>query len=125
VGKAVDIISNSTVEGFEFFGFNNTIHFSAFNRTVHQAFGFCRVTVPHDVLPPPYVVTVDSEIISYETIFQNETLSIIYFSYAHSQRDMVIASEFSSTLTLLIFMMSILAAAIALRRGYIRNWPFS
>jgi parallel beta-helix repeat protein len=124
VGIAIDIISNSTVEGFEFFGFNNTIHFSALNRTAHQAYGFCRVTVPHDVLSPPYVVTVDSEITSYETIFENETLSIIYFTYAHSQSDVAIAPEFPSTLVLLIFMISILAAALVLRRRYIRNWPF-
>jgi len=38
-----------------------------------------RVIIPHKLLSPPYVVEVNNESIEYVTIFENESLSILYF----------------------------------------------
>jgi len=112
IREYVDVASNSTVEGFEY-ELTGTIRFYVSNTTENQTNGFCRVTIPHIVLPPSYNVTVGYEYVDYDIIFQNETHTIIYFSYPHSKLEVVIIPEFSPLIILpLLMIISILVVTI-------------
>jgi len=114
VGYPVDVISNSTVEGFKYFESNSTIIMHVSNMTANQTIGFCRLTIPHDVMYPPYTVKVNGTTIEYQAIYENHTegISIIYFAYEHSKLEITIIPEFPPiiTLTLMLMMISIIAS---------------
>jgi len=104
LAEHVNVISNSTVESFEYFESNSTIMMHVSNMTANQTSGFCRLTIPHDVLSPPYTVMIGYGIITHTTIFENDTLGVIYFSYPHSEFDIIIIPEFPSLIILPLFM---------------------
>ena len=102
----INIISNSTIEELKYLKSNNTITLYVSNRTTDQTTGFCRLTIFHEILPPPYHIKINNNPTNYLTIFENETLSIIYFNYQHSELEIIIIQEFQSKtilLTSLIF----------------------
>ena len=102
-------ISNSTVSAVEFDQVNRTI---SFNVTGEEGIGFCRVSIPHDLIEPSYTVTVNNNPVPYDTVFENETLSIIYFSYSHSTQEVIIIPEFP-TWTSMLLILTVLTVAIA------------
>jgi len=104
VGYSVDVISNSTVEDFKHFDSNSSIIMHVSNMTANQTVGFCRLTIPHELIAPPYNVTVNNTPVEYHTILENETLSIIYFSYEHSKIEIIIVPELPSAIILPLFM---------------------
>jgi parallel beta-helix repeat protein len=112
----IDVVSNSTVEDFTYFESNSTVMLHVSNMTANQTRGFCRLAIPHELLSPPYTITVNGTQVSYTPIFENETLSIVYFSYEHSELEIVIIPEFPSFLILPVFMLTTLAAAVAWKR---------
>jgi parallel beta-helix repeat protein len=116
VRKYVEVVSNSTVEDFGYFEYNSTIRMHVSNMTVNQTHGFCRLTIPHNIMSPPYNVTINGNPVSYNTILENETLSIIYFSYEHSTLEIIVIPEFPSQAVLLLFMLAIPVAATVHRR---------
>ena len=116
LGHSVDIVSNSTIEDFAYFESNSTITLDVSNTSVNQIYGFCRLTIPHELLSPPYTITINDAQISYTPILENETLSIIYFSYEHSNLEIVIIPEFPSLLILPLFFIATLLAVIAHKR---------
>lgn len=81
---ALGTVSNSTIEGFQYNESSKTLTLYVSNKTSEQTRGFCRITIPHALIPPPYNVTVNNVSVQFTTIFENETLSIIYFTYEHS-----------------------------------------
>lgn len=103
LGYYVNVISNSTIEGFEYSGSNRTIKIIVSNMTKDQNHGFCRLRIPHGLLPPPYNVTINNNSVPYTTIDENDTLSIIYFSYEHSTLEIVIISKIQNALIFPIF----------------------
>ena len=107
VGYSVDVISNSTIDDFRYFESNGTIVMHLSNMTVDQAFGFCRLTIPHELVLPPYTVKVNGTTVEYETIYENyrEGISIIYFAYEHSRLEIAVIPEFPLTTLLLTFLM--------------------
>ncbi|RLI41170.1 hypothetical protein DRO69_11920 [Candidatus Bathyarchaeota archaeon] len=122
LGYSVDVISNSTIEHFECFKSNSTIVMHVSNMTANQTVGFCRVTIPHELIAPPYNITVNNAPVEYNTILENENLSIIYFTYEHSQIEIIIVPEHS--LTMLLLMLSIITVIVTtLKRK--RNLRFS
>jgi len=116
LGYHVNVISNSTIDDFQYFDYNSTIRILASNMTADQTYGFCRLTIPHSLLSPPYNITINNNPITCATVFENETLSIIYFSYQHSTLEIIIISEFPSFPILLPFMISTLLAVIVYRK---------
>lgn len=117
LGKPVNVISNSTVEGFEYES-PGTIRFSVSNMTENQTHGFCRVTIPHDVLSPPYTVTVNGlspTHVNY-TLHDNGTHSWIYFEYEHSTVEVVIIPEFPFFTILPLLMAVVSLATLVYRR---------
>jgi parallel beta-helix repeat protein len=117
MGKPINVISNSTVEGFEFES-PSTIRFSVSNMTRNQTIGFCRVTISHGLLSPPYNVTVNgvSPTLVNFTIYDNGTHRWIYFEYEHSTWEIVIIPEFSPMLFLSLFIVLTLLAATTYRK---------
>ena len=103
LGYYVNVISNSTIEGFEYSGSNRTIKIIVSNMTADQNHGFCRLRIPHGLLSPPYNVTINNNSVPYITIDENDTLSIIYFSYEHSTLEIVITSKIQNALIFPIF----------------------
>jgi len=122
LGYNVNVVSNSTIEDFQYFESNTTIRIYVSNMTVNQTFGFCRLTIPHDLMTPPYNVVVNGNPVDCNTVFENETLSIIYFSYEHSTLEIIIVPEFPSNIILPMFLMlatipSILAKKIRYKKA--------
>jgi parallel beta-helix repeat protein len=103
LGYKLNVISNSTMEGFEYSESNRTIKIIVSNMTKNQNHGFCRLRIPHGLLSPPYNVTINNNSVPYTTIDENDTLSIIYFSYEHSTLEIVITSKIQNALIFPIF----------------------
>lgn len=78
--------------------------------------GFCRATIPHDLLSPPYNVAINDNPLLQNTMYENETLSIIYVSYEQPKAEIVIVSEFPSLIAPSLFMIVALLAVIVQRR---------
>ena len=109
----IEIVCNSTVNSISYYPSNNTIAITVSNSTSTQTYGFCRLTIPHEVMAPPYNVTVDEKPVTYDTVFENESLSIIYFTYQHSTLEIIITPEHSSTIiTLLLLMLTLISVII-------------
>jgi parallel beta-helix repeat protein len=117
-GCRVNVISNSTIEEFQYFGSNATIRMSVSNMTMNQTWGFCRISIPHDALPSPYNITINNNPVSYNTVYENDTLSILYFSYEHSTVEIIITiPEFQSSFILLLLLMATLLTVVIYRKG--------
>lgn len=126
LGYDVNVISNSTMEEFEYSESNRTIKIIVSNMTKDQNHGFCRLRLPHGLLSPPYNVTINNNSVPYTTLNENDTLSIIYFSYEHSTLEIVITSNIQNapafptfviiTLITIIFVVAALLAIIVRRR---------
>lgn len=117
LGKSITVISNSTVNDFQYES-PSIIRFHVSNMTVNQTHGFCRVSIPYEVLSEPFNVTVDGANPTYwnYTLYDNGTHHWIYFEYEHSTREIVIIPESPSLLILPLFMTVSLLAALAYRR---------
>ena len=118
LGYNLDVISNSTIESFEYFESNNTIRMLASNMTANQTFGFCRVRIPHALMNETYHVAVNGiePYYSNYTIYDDGDNRWIYFSYQHSILEIIIVPEFPSFLILPIFMIATLLAVIVYKR---------
>ena len=93
----VNVISNSTIDGLEYFEFNSTIKMYVSNMTATQTFGFCRMCVPKSLMAPPYTVMIDdglTEVIYFDdSVHDNGTHRWIYFAYEHSIHEVVIQGD--------------------------------
>lgn len=117
VGYRVNVVSNSTIEDFQYFEPNATIRMLISNMTMNQTRGFCRIFVPHGQLPPPYNVTINSNPVPYDTVYENDTLSILYFGYKHSTLEIVITiPEYPSSLILLSLMIATVLTVVTYRK---------
>jgi len=85
----ISTVSNSTISNVHLNGTAITVDVSG----QHGTTGFCTLTILHSTLPPPYTVTVDGNPIPYTTLFENVTMSIIYFTYEHSTHRIAIFTE--------------------------------
>ncbi|MDH5448875.1 MAG: right-handed parallel beta-helix repeat-containing protein [Candidatus Bathyarchaeota archaeon] len=117
IWKSINIISNSTVDSFRYES-SSTIRFHVSNTTANQTHGFCRVSIPYEVLSEPFNVTIDGANPTYwnYTLYDNGTHRWIYFEYEHSTKEVVIIPEFSFFAILPMFMTATLLTALAYRR---------
>ena len=113
----VRAISNSTIVSFEFLESNRTIKIFVYNSTASQVFGFCRVSIPHELMSEPYNVTVNGANPVYwnYSIFDDGENRVIYFAFEHSKVEIVIVHEFSFNL-FIIYCASVLALIIINKR---------
>ncbi|TET58243.1 hypothetical protein E3J51_01285 [Candidatus Bathyarchaeota archaeon] len=93
----VNVITNSTLETFEYFAVNSTIRLRVSNQTANQVFGFCRISIPKGLVAPPYNVTVNNgtiQVLHFNgTLYDNSTHRWIYFAYPHSDLEINIIPE--------------------------------
>jgi parallel beta-helix repeat protein len=110
LGYAVDIISNSTIEDFQYFDHNKTIIMHVSNLTINQTFGFCRLRIPHVLINETYRVTINGAEPYYwnYALFDDGDNRWVYFSYQHSTLEIIIVPEFPSFLILPLFMIATL-----------------
>jgi len=123
LGYHANVISNSTIEDFEYFDSDSTIKIHVSNMTATQNYGFCRVCIPHALMDVNNIsVIIDDgavEVLHFnDTIYDNDTHRWIYFAYQHSVHEIVIVPEFSSFLILPLFMIATLLAVIAYKRKH-------
>lgn len=123
LGAEVNIISNSTVNDFEYFESNSTIRMFISNMTGNQTFGFCRVRIPYVLMNEtvPIIVLVNGTEPYYwnYTLYDDGNNKWIYFEYEHSTLEIVIVPEFPSLIILPLFMLVTILAAFIHRR---RKW---
>jgi len=110
LGHQVNIISNSTVEDFQYFESNSTITMLVSNVTPSQTHGFCRASIPYELMNVTSIsVTIndgDTVVLSPDyNLHDNGTHRWIYFAYEHSTLKIVIIHEFSSLVILSLFML--------------------
>ncbi len=116
VGKQVTIISNSTIENFQYADSNSTIKMYVSNMTANQTFGFCRICIP-TALMSEYRILVNGTEVSYDLLtVSNSTHSYLYFTYNHSTKEVVIIPEFTSLILLPLFLLCTLVATVFYRR---------
>jgi len=123
VGEHVNVISNSTIEDFQYFQDNSTIKMYASNMTSNQTYGFCRVMIPHTLMNVTNIeVIIDNEttpLLHHNyTLHENSTHGWIYFAYPHSKREIDIIPELSSFTILPLFIVATLLVVMVHRRKY-------
>ncbi|MDH5482051.1 MAG: right-handed parallel beta-helix repeat-containing protein, partial [Candidatus Bathyarchaeota archaeon] len=123
LGYSVNVISNSTLEDFEYFESNSTIKMHVSNMTANQAFGFCRICIPHALMNVSNLsVIIDDgavEVLLFNnTIYNNDTHTWIYFAYQHSTLEIVIIPEFPSFVLIPFFMTLALLAALSYKKRH-------
>jgi hypothetical protein len=120
LGCDVYVVSNSTIEDFEFCESNNTIVMHVSNVTLNQTFGFVRICIPHALMNETCHVTMNGTepyYINY-SLADNGTHRWIYFAYQHSTLEIIIIPEFPSFLILPLLMTATLLAIIVFRRKH-------
>ncbi|MEM3701083.1 MAG: NosD domain-containing protein [Candidatus Bathyarchaeia archaeon] len=91
--STVEVISNSTINSFQYFQSNGSIVMRASESMIGQTHGFCRIKIPKNLIQPTFTIKVNDVPVEYKTIFENQTLSIIYFAYNHSTVEITIVPE--------------------------------
>lgn len=119
LGKPVNIVSNSVLEGFEC-KTSAPIRFYASNMTSNQTHGFCRVSIPYEVMSEPFNVTIDGVAPTCwnYTLYDNGTHRWLYFEYEHTTREVMIIPEFPFFAILPLFMTLTLLTTLANRRKH-------
>ena len=120
----VNVVSNSTIEDFLFFDLNGTIRMHVSNMTTDQAFGFCRICIPHSLMNVSSIsVIIDGGLtpVIYQnyTLYDDETNRWIYFAHPHSIHEIIIIPESTSFLTILILMTATLLTSIIFRKRHV------
>lgn len=118
LGEHVNVISDSTIEDFEYYEANSTIKMHVSNMTGSQIQGFVRITIPHTLMTEPYNITVDGVDPTFwnYTLHDNGTHRWIYFTYDHSTREVIIIPESLSLIALLLIMTVTLLIALTRTR---------
>jgi len=87
---SVTMLSNSTISGFTF---NHSLAQISFNVTGPQGtVGFCRVTIPKQLLDGAFKVQINDAIIG-SILTWNGTHTFVYFTYTHSTAEVRIIGE--------------------------------
>ncbi len=107
----IHVVSNSTVSSFQL---NATEKIISFNVTGEADSGFCRVTIPNiiiqDMWQGNYTVLVNGDPWHFTNWTDTEN-TYIYFTYLHSEHEVIIIPELSSALILPFLMIFTLVAA--------------
>lgn len=113
----VHVVSNSTVSSFQL---NETKKIVSFNVTGEAGLGFCRVTIPNvivqDMWVGNYTVLVDEEEPLMMSNWTDAICTYIYFTYQHSEHQVIIIPEFPSFIILPLFMVATLLTVKVYRK---------
>lgn len=93
--RQVTLICNSTISKFTINTLKEEIKFNVSGE--NETTGFCRISIPKDLMKGPYIVLVDG--LSPKTLkelpISNTTHVFLHFTYVHSTRQVIIIPEFS------------------------------
>ncbi len=113
----VHVVSNSKVLSIQLNETEKTIKCQVMGET---DLGFCRITVPNaivqDLWENNYTVLVDGEPPLDMRNWTDTTSTHIYFTYEHSEHEIIIIPELQSTAVLLLLMFFITLAVITLKK---------
>jgi len=119
----VDITSNSTVSNFQL---NVTLKKISFNITGETGLGFSRVTIPNvivqDLWEGNYTVLVDGEAPLDIRNWTDTENTYIYFTYQHSEHEVIIIPEFPTWASILTIL-TVLTAAITIYKRRLLKTP--
>jgi parallel beta-helix repeat protein len=99
-GYDVEIVCNSTINSIDYYLSSNTIAIMVSNATSNQTNGFCRLTIPHDLMQPQYIVLINGTQVA-PTIVEENSYSIIYIAYEHSTLEIIVIPELQSAILML------------------------
>jgi parallel beta-helix repeat protein len=109
----VDVISNSTISGFNFDVDQKSVNFNVTGD--EGTIGFCRVAIPKTLLwvDNGWTIFVGDQPITDYTIIPDENYTYLYFTYSHSTKTITIQGthaipEFPSTPILMLLMLTTL-----------------
>jgi hypothetical protein len=94
----VSVISNSTINDFEYSSSNNTITIHVSNATAAPSYGFCELCLPHELMDITKIqVTIDGGrtpiVYANYDAADNGTHRWIYFVYEHSTHEIIIQTD--------------------------------
>ena len=123
-GAWVGIISNSTVESFQFLDDSmdsgSTIMVYISNTTASQTHGFCRIGIPKDLISPPYQVAINDGAVMVldfnDAVYETDTSRWIYFAYEHSTHEVAITPEIQTVTTILLALIAFTVSLILTKR---------
>ena len=114
----VDIISNSSLSNFNIDTSGKTVSFNVTSE--ENQTGFCRITIPNviveDLWQENYTVLLNGEPWPYRN-WTDTTDTYIYVNYTHSEHQIILIPEFSSSIALLGFLMLITISLIFTKKG--------
>lgn len=118
IGDYVNVISNSTIEGFQYFQSNSTIKMYV---SAPVCTGFCRVCISHTLIDPEEIsVIIDDGLtpVLYPnyTLYDNGSHRWVYFAYEHSTHEVDIIPEFPLLSILPLFVIATLLAVTVYRK---------
>jgi hypothetical protein len=99
-GFVVDVISNWTVRDLTatFWLEHPDVRVVILTLTNQTETGFCRLCIPHGLVAPPFVVTINGMTISpvyvNDSVYDNGTHRWVYFSFSSATNTVYVASEF-------------------------------
>jgi parallel beta-helix repeat protein len=119
----VDIVSDSATGELEYVEPDRIIRLQVSNTTANQTVGFCRMSIPHNLIDPyndSISVVIDDALTPVlflnNTLYDNGTHRWIYFTYPLSTHEVLIVPEFPALLILSVFMAVTIIVAEAWRR---------
>jgi len=119
---AIHVVSNSTVSDLDL---NETDKIIKFNATGEGGLGFCRATIPNLIVQNlwqnNYAVLVDDQPPLEMRDWTDTENTYLYFTYQHSQHQIVIIPE-SPSITLLIAALTLAAAIATVQKHGRRNF---
>ena len=113
----VTTICNSTITAFSFR--TDPENAISFNVTGPEGtLGFCRIRIPHALLESTYIIVVDGlpPIMEKPLSISNSTHTYLYFTYMHTEHEVVIVPEFSSAIILTLMIILGIGLAYAARK---------
>ena len=125
LGIEVNVISNSSVNDFNYLPSNNTVTFQISNTTAGQTVGFCRISIPHSLISPAngtISVIIDNGqtpvLFLNSTVYDDGVSRWIYFTYQLTTHSVTISTipEFPAFLILALFMAITILATAANKR---------
>lgn len=118
----VQICSSSLIENLYYLESNATIKFDLTQSSSPQEMGFCRVRIPHALIPTPYKITVDGAPPTYHnaSLLDDGQYGWIYFTYPNSNSEASVYSEVlppTFPLSALLTLVIILSASLIISLG--------
>ncbi len=101
-GSRINIIANSSIDSFQFFGSNSSIRIHVSSSDVNQSHGFCVMCLPHNLMNVSSIQVIidggaEPALHSNYDLRDNGTHRWIYFAYSHNSRQIDVVPEFPTS----------------------------